>query len=72
MVNLGISIYGAVQLKVDFDPSWYLDQNSDILKMIDYVNKYFPSVNEFKGKFSLIHREQQRLVMNDLTIPDTY
>ena len=49
LVNLGISIYGAVQLKVDFEPTWYLEQQSDILKMRNDAEKYFPAVKSFKG-----------------------
>ena len=49
LVNTGISIYGALQLKVDFDPVWYLKQESGILQMRHHIDKYFPGANEFKG-----------------------
>ena len=51
LVNLAASIYGTIQLKVDFDPSWYVHQHGTVLKIREYTEKYFPKTNEFKSKY---------------------
>ena len=55
LVNLAATIYGTIQLKVDFDPAWYLHQHGTVLKIREYTEKYFPKTNEFKSKYSLKH-----------------
>ena len=51
LVNLAATIYGTIQLKVDFDPSWYVHQHGTVLKIREYTEKYFPKTNEFKSKY---------------------
>ena len=51
LINLAASIYGTIQLKVDFDPSWYVHQHGTVLKIREYTEKYFPKTNEFKSKY---------------------
>ena len=50
-VNLAATIYGTIQLKVDFDPAWYVKHHGTILKIREYTEKYFPETNEFTSKY---------------------
>ena len=49
--NLAAAIYGTIQLKVDFDPAWYVQQHDAISKIREYKEKYFPHINEFKSNY---------------------
>ena len=49
MVNFGIAVYGTALLEVDFNPSWYLDPNSEVFKIRDYLDLYFDREQDYKG-----------------------
>ena len=52
LVSLGISVYGVTQLQVDFDLEFYLDPNSQGVKMFKANEKYFPN-HGIKGNSNL-------------------
>ena len=62
VVNLGASIYGTIQLKVDFDPAWFVQQHGTFLKIREYSEKYFPKTNEFKSKYFEIYQIITRFI----------
>ena len=49
MVNFGVAVYGTALLEVDFNPSWYLDPNSEVFKIRDYLDLYFDREQDYKG-----------------------
>ena len=49
LTNLGVSIYGATQLKANFNPEMY-NANHEVAKMKRNIEKHFPSVLGMTGK----------------------
>ena len=49
LTNLGVSIYGATQLKANFDPEIY-NANYEVAKVKRNIEKHFPSVLGMSGK----------------------
>ena len=64
LTNLAVSIYGATQLKVNFDPEMY-NANYEVAKMKRNIEKHFPSVLGMSGKnfyhINLLHYKTYRI-----------
>ncbi|EDV28963.1 uncharacterized protein TRIADDRAFT_52362 [Trichoplax adhaerens] len=60
---VAVSIYGSIELKVSFDPRWFLAPDSYGKKFVQYQEKYFPDegapLSVYLGKMDYFTQQQE-------------
>ena len=76
LATVGVSTWGALQLPIDFDPSWYLNYNSYQSQYLNAKKNNFPSRGEpvviYTGKIDYIDQRQQLNLMTEIIRNNSY